>query len=164
MKRPKPEPEKDKPEAYVKALGLLVRREQSERELEIKLTQRGYAKAEARTAIDALKSRELQSDSRFSELLSRSRAAQGYGPRRISAEFSSHGIADAEIVAAVAALDCDWAESARKQLLRRYGRKPASDIKERSQRAAFLLRRGFDASTVSAITRADLGDPGDEFD
>jgi regulatory protein len=90
MKRPQPDPEKEKPDAYDKALGLLVRREQSERELETKLAQRGYAKAEARTAIDALKSRELQSDSRFSELLSRSRAAQGYGPRRIGAELRSH--------------------------------------------------------------------------
>ena len=164
MKRPKQDPGKNKPDAYAKALGLLVRREQSERELETKLSQGGYARGEARTAIDSLKSRALQSDSRFAELLVRSRASQGYGPRRIVAELRSHGIADAEIAAAIANQECDWAERAQRQLLRRFGRKPASDIKERGRRAAFLLRRGFDAATVSAITRADVGDPGDEFD
>lgn len=69
-----------------------------------------------------------------------------------------------EINAAIGALDCDWRDLARRQLQRHYGRKPVADNKERGRRAAFLLRRGFDAATVSALTRADIGDPGDEFD
>lgn len=164
MKRPKRDSPRDKPDAYAKALGLLVRREQSERELETKLSQGGYARSDARAAIDTLKSRALQSDTRFAELLVRSRASQGYGPRRIAAELRSHGITDAEVASAIASQDCDWNALAQRQLLRRFGRKPAGDIKERGRRAAFLLRRGFDAATVSAITRADIGDPGDEFD
>ena len=155
---------KEKPSAYNKALGLLVRREQSERELKTKLDRRGYSLDESVTAIDALKSQNYQSNERFAELLARSRAANGYGPRRISAELKSHGISDAEINAAIKAQDCDWRDLARRQLQRHYGRKPASDAKERSRRAAFLLRRGFDAATVSVLTRADIGDPGDEFD
>jgi regulatory protein len=164
MKRPKQDPSKDKSDAYAKALGLLVRREQSERELETRLNLGGYAKGDARNAIDILKSRALQSDSRFADMLARSRAGQGYGPRRIAAELRSHGIADAAIAAVIASQDCDWGELAQRQLRRRYGRKPAADTRERARRAAFLLRRGFDAATVSAITRADFGDPGDEFD
>lgn len=155
---------KEKPSAYNKALGLLVRREQSERELKTKLDRRGYSVDESTSAIDALKSQNYQSNERFAELLARSRAANGYGPRRISAELKFHGIADAEITAAINALDCDWRDLARCQLQRHYGRRPAADVKERSRRAAFLLRRGFDAATVSVLTRADIGDPGDEFD
>lgn len=155
---------KEKPSAYNKALGLLVRREQSERELKTKLDRSGYSVDESAGAIDALKSQQYQSNARFAELLARSRAANGYGPQRISAELKSHGVADAEINAAIAAQDCDWRDLARRQLQRHFGRKPTADVKERSRRAAFLLRRGFDAATVSVLTRADIGDPGDEFD
>ena len=155
---------KEKPGAYNKALGLLVRREQSERELKAKLDRSGYGAEESTVAIEALKAQEYQSDARFAELLARSRAANGYGPRRISAELKSHGVTDAEIAAAINELECDWRDLAWRQLQRHYGRKPAADAKERSRRAAFLLRRGFDAATVSVLTRADIGDPGDEFD
>lgn len=157
-------PAKEKPNAYNKALGLLVRREQSERELKTKLDRSGYSVDESASAIDALKSQQYQSDERFAELLARSRVANGYGPRRISAELKSHGVSDAEISAAINAQDCDWRDLARRQLQRHYGLKPVNDAKETSRRAAFLLRRGFDAATVSALTRADIGDPGDEFD
>ncbi len=155
---------RDKPSAYNKALGLLVRREQSERELKTKLERAGFPAEVSASAIDALKSQNYQSDERFAELLARSRAANGYGPRRISAELKSHGVSDGEISEAINGLDCDWRDLARRQLQRHYGRKPCADIKERSRRAAFLLRRGFDAATVGALTRADIGDPGDEFD
>ena len=158
------ESEKEKPSAYNKALGLLVRREQSQRELKAKLARSGYSDSESSEAIDALRAQEYQSDDRFAELLARSRSANGYGPRRIAAELKSNGIGEAAIAAAIAALECDWHDLARGQLQRHYGRKRATDMKERSKRAAFLLRRGFDASTVSALTRAEIGDPGDEFD
>ena len=164
MSRRKPDTSREKPSAYNKALGLLVRREQSERELRAKLSRGGYASDEAEAALDALKAHEYQSDSRFAELLARSRAANGYGPRRIAAELKSHGIEDAEIASALAGLDCDWLDLDRRQLQRRYGGKPATEAQERARRAAFLLRRGFDGSTVSVLTRADIGDPGDEFD
>ncbi len=152
------------PSAYDKALGLLVRREQSQRELKAKLARSGFADDESSQAIHALIQQKYQSDERFAELLARSRAANGYGPHRIFAELKSHGVTDAEIAAAIKDLDCVWRDLAARQLQRHFGRKPAADVKERGRRAAFLLRRGFDAATVSILTRADIGDPGDEFD
>lgn len=157
-------PARGKPSAYGKAIGLLARREHSQRELKTKLALGGYAKQEASDAIETLKSSEYQSDTRFAGSLARSRAANGYGPRRIAAELKSHGVADAAIAVAIAEIDADWFDLARRQLQRHYGRADVSDLKERARRAAFLLRRGFDAATVSALTRADCGDPGDEFD
>ena len=159
-----PKPLREKPSAYGKALGLLSRREHSQRELKAKLSRGGYERDETATAIDALTTSEYQSDSRFAELLARSRVANGYGPRRIFAELKSHGVTDADIAAAIAAADCDWRDLARRQLERHYGRAAAKDPRERARRAAFLLRRGFDAATVSALVRAEIGDPGDGFD
>ncbi|MGH8165452.1 MAG: hypothetical protein ACREP1_14075 [Rhodanobacteraceae bacterium] len=39
---------------------------------------------------------------------------------------------------------------------KKYGRKPVSDHAERGKRAAFLLRRGFAAATVRAVTHAEV--------
>lgn len=154
----------DSRSVYDKALGLLVRREHSARELEAKLALRGHARDEAGAAIERLKNQQYQSDDRFAASLARRRATQGYGPRRIEAELRSHGLADAAIRAALAEVDGDWAVAACAQLRRNYGAGAPADPAERAKRAAFLLRRGFDAATVRAVTRADVGDPDPDFD
>ncbi len=159
-----PKPPRPKPDAFGKAVSLLARREQSRRELKDKLGRSGYARDEVEAAIGDVVERGYQDDARFAAVLARSRAAAGYGPRRIVAELKSHGLDPATIAAAVAETDGDWQASARRQLERHYGRKPAGDAAERSRRAGFLLRRGFDAATVGALTRAECGDPDDSFD
>jgi regulatory protein len=151
-------------DAYGKGLGLLARREHSTRELKAKLAVRGHADGEVRDAVDKLKDRRYQSDDRFAASLARSRAGQGYGPLRITLELKSHGLTAAAIREAIAATDCDWQASAAAQLRRRFGRADAADSSERARRAQFLLRRGFDPATVRLVTRAEVDDPGSEFD
>ena len=163
MLRPR-KPKDDKRSVYDKALGLLARREHSERELKTKLAVRGHAAGEAAVAIDRLREQEYQSDDRFAVSLARRRAAQGYGPRRIQAELKSHGLGDAVVRAVVAGVDIDWSSLAAGQLRRRFGAGAPAGAAERGKRAEFLLRRGFDAATVRAVTRADIGDPGQDFD
>jgi regulatory protein len=155
-----------KPErsAYDKALGLLARREHSARELKTKLAVRGHASAEAGEVIDRLKDQHYQDDERFAASLARKRAAQGYGPQRIQAELKSHGLADPAIRAALASLDVDWTASAAAQLRRHAGSRAPADRAERGKRAQFLLRRGFDAATVRAVTRAEMDDPTPNLD
>lgn len=152
------------PGGYERGLSLLARREHSARELERKLTAKGHAPEESGAAVEQLRSRHYQDDSRFAASLARRRADQGYGPRRIHAELKSHGLADAMIREAVSTLEADWTELASDQLRRRHGRRSAGDATERAARAAFLLRRGFDPATVRAVTRAEVDDPGEEFD
>ncbi len=157
----------DKPapgDAYDKGLGLLSRREHSARELKTKLARKGHASDDITSAIGRLRDKTYQSDDRFGISIARTRAAQGYGPARIRAELKSHGLADAAIIAAIAAADADWATLAARQLKRRFGSKVAADRDERARRAQFLLRRGFDPATVRAATRAEIDDPGEEFD
>jgi len=144
------------PSAYEKALGLLARREHSARELKAKLSQRGFAADENAAALERLQSKDFQNDARFGEMLVRSRLEGGYGPRWIVAELRTHGIGEDKATALIAAAEPDWAALVRRQLRRRYGGKPAATLAERSKRAAFLLRRGFDASTVKLAVGASV--------
>jgi regulatory protein len=150
-------------DAYSSGLGLLSRREHSARELKAKLVQKGHAKDEIGEAIGRLVDRKYQSDDRFGVSIARTRVAQGYGPARIRAELKSHGISDAAVRAAIEAAEADWLDVAARQLKRRFGARSQPDAAERSRRAQFLLRRGFDPATVRTVTRADVDDSG-EFD
>jgi regulatory protein len=152
------------PSGYERGLSLLARREHSARELARKLAAKGHVPAEAVAAVEQLRERHYQDDDRFAASLARRRAAQGYGPRRIQAELKSHGLGDAAIRHAMATLDVDWSVLAADQLRRRHGGRAATDPVERAARAGFLLRRGFDPATVRAVTRAEVDDPGEEFD
>jgi regulatory protein len=141
--------------AYGKALGLLARREHSARELKSKLARKGLDADESAAALAQLQSKDYQNDSRFGEMLVRSRIAQGYGPRWILAELKTHGIAEAGARVLIDAAEPDWPALIRHLIRRRYGAKPAANLAERAKRANFLLRRGFDAATVQSITRAE---------
>lgn len=164
---PKPDKASDpasRPSAFGKGIDLLSRREQSARELKGKLARSGYDKDESDAALEQLQRSSYQSDERFAEVLARSRAGQGHGPRRIAAELKSHGIPDGLIRTACDAVDIDWLDSASRLYQRRYGGKQAPDRAEAAKRAAFLLRRGFDAATVRAVTRAPVDDSDAGFD
>ena len=106
----------------------------------------------------------FRSDARFAASLARRRSAQGYGPRRIGAELKSHGLNDAAIRAVIAELDLDWTAIASGQSRKRFGTVAPPEPAERAKQAAFLLRRGFDPATVRAVTRAEVDDPGTDFD
>ena len=147
--------------AYDRALGMLARREYSQRELRSRLDQAGCDEDESASALDRLRDQHLQDDQRFGEMIVRARVGQGYGPARIRAELRSHGLADAEIAALIEAADADWAALAAAQLRKHYGREPAADHAGRGKRAAFLLRRGFVAETVRIVTHSEVGAPSD---
>ena len=144
---------------------MLSRREHSQRELKRKLDRSGYDGSEAEQALERLQQQSFQSDARFAELLVRSRVAQGQGPRRIRAELRTHGIAEDEAQQALQQEGADWLALARQIYRRRFGTAACTDRQESHRRAGFLLRRGFDAATVRAITHADdVDDSAEEFD
>jgi regulatory protein len=152
-------------QAYAKALGLLSRREHSQRELRRKLDRKGFAADESAAALQDLQRQSFQSDQRFAQMLVRSRVSQGQGPRRILAELRTHGITDVDARDALEQEGTDWLVLARRIHARRYGQAAGRDPQESRRRAAFLLRRGFDAATVRAITHADdVDDSAEEFD
>lgn len=147
--------------AYDRALGMLARREYSQRELRARLEHAGCDEAESETALKKLRERKYQDDARFGEMIVRARVGQGYGPTRVQVELRSHGLADAAIRALLDAAKTDWEALAKVQLRKKYGAKPAANHAERGKRAAFLLRRGFTAATVRIVTHSEVGDFGD---
>jgi regulatory protein len=156
--------EKQQVSAYDKALGLLARREHSARELKSKLARRGLDRDESALAVEKLQAKDFQNDARFGEMLVRSRIHGGYGPRWISAELKTHGISEGAARALIEAAEPNWLDLARSVLGRRYA-KPAATLAERSKRAAFLLRRGFDASTAKlAAGDSGIAESPDEAD
>jgi regulatory protein len=138
-----------------RALGLLARREHSRKELSRKLTSRGMDAGEVQVAVDRLAGEGWQDDARFAESLVRSRAASGYGPIRIRAELSTHGLDREAIARAMDTFEGDWAEQARDLVRRRFGADVGEDLAKRRKAADFLIRRGFDGASVRAATRFD---------
>ncbi len=149
---------RDERSAWDRGIGLLARREYSQRELRARLERAGHDEEETAEALTRLRRSDYQSDARFGEMVVRTRIAQGYGPARIRAELRSHGLGEAVIRRMLDAAETDWEALAAAQLRKHYGSSPAADYAERSKRAAFLLRRGFSAATVRAVTHAEIGD------
>lgn len=133
-----------------RALGLLARREHSERELRRKLVARGVEAEDAEAVVDALASAALVDDGRFAVSLVRRRSEAGYGPRHIAAELATHGIRGDEAREALA--EVDFEPIARRVLARRLG--PGTpDAATRARAVQFLMRRGFPGDLVSRLTR-----------
>jgi regulatory protein len=139
--------------AYQQALGLLVRREHSRRELKQKLKFRGKEAEEIDVALETLSRQDFQNDERFAFALARSRQSAGYGPQRIRAEMQQHGLASELIDQAVCALECDWLEMAHGLVERRYLRKIQQDPNQARKAVDFLLRRGFDQKTAYSAVK-----------
>jgi regulatory protein len=139
---------------YRKAMGLLVRREHSRRELTRKLGTRDAEPGQVQAALDKLAGQGYQDDARFSEMLVRTRIGAGYGPLHIRAELGMHGLAGEAISAVLREAEPDWPTLAREALRRRYGDRPARDRAESLKRAHYLQRRGFDLDSIRAATAA----------
>jgi regulatory protein len=148
----------DPPDPYRQALGLLVRREHSRRELKRKLGARGAEPAEAEAVLERLAGQGYQDDARFAEVLVRTRIGGGYGPLHIRAELGMHGIAADTIAATLAEADPDWPALAAQALRRRYGGRPVADRSDSNKRASFLQRRGFDLGSIRAALVLDPDD------
>ncbi len=141
-----------------RALGLLVRREHSRKELTRKLRARGVEPDAATAAVERLAGEGWQDDGRFAELLVRSRANTGYGPLHIRAELGNHGLDSEAIATAMAAFDGDWSENARDLVRRRFGPAGPVDLPQRRKAADLLARRGFDGDSIRAATRYEPED------
>lgn len=142
---------RSEPPPLQRALGLLVRREHSQRELAGKLAARGVPAAEAAQAVARLAAAGWQDDRRFAESLLRARLASGHGPAWVRAELATHGLG-AELIAEVFAA-CpaeEWQAAARRLLRRRHGQAaPAQQARRKAH--DLLLRRGFGRELAAQV-------------
>ena len=142
------------PTAYQRALGLLVRREHSRKELGRKLLSKGVDREDLDLALEKLRRQDFQNDARFAAALARSRSSSGYGPARIRAELGQHGLGREEIAQALDACERDWDAAARDLAARRFAGKDLDDPDLRRKAVDFLLRRGFEQKAAFAAVRA----------
>jgi regulatory protein len=148
--------------AYQQAMGLLVRREHSRRELKQKLRLRGKENEEIEAALETLSRQDFQNDERFAMALARSRQAAGYGPVRIRAEMAQHSLGSELITQTIQALPGDWLQTAQGLIQRRYRQKINADASQGRKAVDFLLRRGFDQKT--AFQAVKLGECSEDAD
>ena len=128
-----------------RACGYLVRREHSARELGRKLKNHGPSAAVDRV-ICQLQERGEQSDTRFSEMLCRSRFNSGKGPVKLLHELRGHRIDDGIISAAMLEYEGLWTELANQVRSKKFGDAAPTSLQEWSRQARFLQQRGFSAS------------------
>jgi len=139
------------PTAYQRALGLLVRREHSRKELSRKLKAKGIESDDLDVALEKLARQDFQNDARFAQAMARTRAASGYGPMRIRAELATHALDRETVAAALAACETDWGVRARELVARRFRPAALADLAGRRKAVDWLLRRGFDARTATRV-------------
>lgn len=145
-----------------RALGLLVRREHSRKELIRKLTSRGLDAGEVEAAVEKLTEAGYQDDTRFAESVVRTRTGSSYGPMHIRAELRTHDLDDDAIASALDTFEGSWLENARDLVSRRYGDAIHDDLATRRKAAQTLMRRGFPGDVVHRATRFDPDNPYDD--
>jgi len=137
------------------ALRLLGFRERSTAELSRRLLDAGYPAAVTRPVLDRFRELDLVNDERFARVWASSRAAAGYGRRRVAQELTQKGV-DAGTVRTVldAAFDADAQVDLARAALR--GARPSTRA-ERERLLRRLVSRGFDMSSARAAI--DMSDP-----
>ena len=123
-------------------------REHSKLELHNKLTQKGHDSIDIRDCIDEFSSKDIQSDTRFTEEFIRSKLKKNKGPRLISSELATRGISDNLINKKISEISYqEWCNAALKALVKKlHGASVSIDNKDKIY--SFLISRGFDHKMI----------------
>jgi regulatory protein len=140
-----------------RALGYLARREHSRAELARKLAPHAESAEQLTSLLTALEAKKLLSETRFVEVLARSRGAR-FGAARIRQELRAHQVQDDLVRPVVDQLRQSEFERARALWERKFGT-PVADAAARIRQMRFLAGRGFSAEVIRKIVRGI--DPGD---
>ena len=159
------------------ALLLLEVRARAKREIETRLTQKGYEPSIIEQVVEKLVRLELLNDAQFAaqwvEAKTRVGGNRPVGRRRLSSELYAKGVAKDQIAEAVEVVtNADELALARAAASKKIRSIPTDrDLlqKERQKLMGFLQRRGFGWETVKQVTKESLPTRGaaeedDEFD
>jgi len=123
-------------------------REHSKLELQNKLTQKGHDSNDIRDCIDEFSSKDIQSDTRFTEEFIRSKLKKNKGPRLVSSELTTRGISDSLINKKISEISYqDWCKAALKALVKKLHGASVS-IENKDKIYSFLISRGFDHKMI----------------
>ena len=146
----KPEAADDESRIRSVALALQSYREHGARELEAKLTRKGYDAVTAAQVIEDLRESGLVSDHRFAEAFVRSHAGRGHGPIRIRYALRELGVVPELIESALNTQECDWSGLAAEVRGRKFGTAVPPNYALRAKQMRFLQYRGFSTDQIRA--------------
>ncbi len=126
-------------------------REHSKLELQNKLSQKGHDLSDIRECINEFSSKDVQSDIRFTEEFIRSKLKKNKGPRLISSELVSRGIADSIINKKISEISYqEWCEVAFLALKKKLNGSSVS-IEDKDKIYSFLISRGFEHKMIKYV-------------
>lgn len=143
-----------------RALKALSLREHSRAELWRKLQPHAGPEDDLAALLDALAAQGWISEERVAQSVLHRRSAQ-WGAARLKQELKAKGLDPELVTSAVATVADTELERARAVWLKKFGQAPA-DAKARATQTRFLLSRGFAASVVARVLRADPSEIWDE--
>lgn len=154
------------------ALGLLEVRARAKREIQTRLTQKGYDENVIAQAIEKLARLGLIDDAQFAaqwvEAKTRIGGSRPVGKRRLSSELFGKGVAKDQIEEAIgqvsAADELALARAAAQKKVRVVPTEREVLQSERQKLMGFLQRRGFGWEIVKRVTREALPAPGEEME
>lgn len=133
---------------YASAIRLLAIREHSRRELSQKLTRKGFSSDLVDDLIDELKEQNLQSDSRYAEILINSRLRKGYGPIYVQHYLKDKGVDSDTIESMLDFNDVAWQKALIDTAEKKYGTQLPDDFQQKIKQMNFLKQRGFTAEQI----------------
>jgi regulatory protein len=155
-------PENTKPldtsmEALIRraAFDVLAQREHSQQELLEKIIRKfkkrpdlSVTEEKIAEMISKISAEGLQSNTRYIEMLIRSRINQGHGPLRIAQELKQKGIAALDYEHLLDSRSEAWLERARQAKQKKFGAGKAMDQKAKGRQLRFLQYRGFTSEQI----------------
>jgi regulatory protein len=129
-------------------LRLLTRREHSRKEIEQKLTAKGYPREQVATVINELTKQSWQDDSRYAESYLNMRSQKGFGPVKIAYELRQQGVDKASIDDLINARKAEWVDLLQQLYIKKFANPIVKDNAERSKRIRFLSQRGFPSDMI----------------
>jgi len=137
------------------AFDLLARREHARQELIDKIYRRfsrrkdiSVDKSKIADIINEMADEGLQSDTRYFDILVRSRKQQGHGPLRIAQELKQKSIADDAHNALSDTDEQEWKEHARDARHKKFSERLPKTPKEKARQMRFLQHRGFNMEQI----------------
>lgn len=131
---------------YAKALSYLAQREHSHYQLSQKLQRKFPEESEVIEQVLAQLAQEnYQSEQRFALSYIHSRAARGYGPKKIAYELQQRGLSKSLVHEALSTCELDWAEVREQARQKKFGIAPVPrEFSAKAKQFSYLQQRGFE--------------------
>ena len=153
--------------ALERAVWWLSKKDHSEKQLKMKLTDSAFTEESASRACDFLKAGNYLNDARLSENLVRQKQRSS-GPRKIAYTLRQKGVGEETAKAALEAISQDDEMETAVKLARKYLNGKLLEPREARQKCgAYLARRGFGWDVIKAACQragADEDDDDDDFE